>query len=118
LRAKLLAHPTGLLVNCGATRDFINSEYIISRNLPVHRLLQPIPVLNMDGTPNQAAGISGIVDIVVDSKGYSKHIQLAVTHLGKQHVIPSYSWFQKHNPEIDWETKEVRMTRCSTSCYT
>jgi hypothetical protein len=41
-----------------------------------------------------------------------------VTRLGKQHVILGYSWLQKHNPEIDWETKEVRMTRCPTSCST
>jgi hypothetical protein len=29
------------LVNCGATRDFIDSEYVISRNLSVQHLLQP-----------------------------------------------------------------------------
>jgi hypothetical protein len=56
--------------------------------------------------------------MVVDYKGHSKHIQLAVTRLGKQHVILGYSWLQKHNPEINWETKEVRMTHCPTECHT
>jgi hypothetical protein len=106
------------LVDCGATRDFIDSEYVISRNLPVRRLSQPIPVLNMDGSPNQAGGITSMVDMVVDYKGHSERIQLAVTRLGKQHVILGYSWLQKHNPEINWETKEVRMTRCLTGCCT
>jgi hypothetical protein len=32
--------------------------------------------------------------------------------------ILGYSWLQKHNPEINWETKEVRMTRCPTGCRT
>jgi hypothetical protein len=30
----------------------------------------------------------------------------------------SYSWFQKHNPEINWETKEVCVTRCLTGYRT
>jgi hypothetical protein len=30
------------LVDCRATRDFINSEYIISRNLPVRWLSTPV----------------------------------------------------------------------------
>jgi bifunctional ADP-heptose synthase (sugar kinase/adenylyltransferase) len=71
------------LVDCGATGDFIDSEYVISRNLPVQPLSQPIPVLNVDGSPNQAGGITGVVDMVVDYKGHSEHIQLAVTRLGK-----------------------------------
>jgi hypothetical protein len=106
------------LVDCGATGDFIDSEYVISHNLPVRPLLQPIPVLNVDGSPNQAGGITGVVDVVVDYKGHSERLQLAITQLGKQHVILGYSWLQKHNPEIDWETKEVRMTRCPTGCRT
>jgi hypothetical protein len=106
------------LVDCGATGDFINSEYIISRNLPVRCLSQPIPVLNMDGSPNQVGGITGVVNMVVDYKGHTERIQLTITQLRKQHVILSYSWLQKHNPEINWETKEVHMMRCPTGCRT
>jgi hypothetical protein len=106
------------LVDFGATRDFIDSEYVISRNLPVRRLSQPIPVLNMDGSPNQAGSITGVVNMVVDCKGHTERIQLAVTQLGKQYVILGYSWLQKHNPEINRETKEVRMTHCPTRCRT
>jgi hypothetical protein len=106
------------LVDCRVAGDFINSEYVISGNLPVQRLLQPIPVLSVDSSPNQAGGITGIVDMVVDYKGHAEHIQLAVTRLEKQHVILGYSWLQKHNPEINWETKEVCMMRCPTGCRT
>ncbi|KAJ7903034.1 hypothetical protein B0H13DRAFT_2512652 [Mycena leptocephala] len=51
-----------------------------------------------------------VVDMVVDYKGHSERIQLAVTRLGKQHVILGYSWLQKHNLEINWETKELAAT--------
>jgi hypothetical protein len=48
----------------------------------------------------------------------TERIQLAITWFGKQHVILGYSWLQKHNPEINWETKEVHMMRCLTGCRT
>jgi hypothetical protein len=72
----------------------------------------------MDSTPNQVGSISSIVNMVVDYKGHSKHIQLAMMQLGKQYVTLGYSWLQKHNPEINWETKEVCMTHCPTGCHT
>jgi hypothetical protein len=56
--------------------------------------------------------------MVVNYKGHTEHIQLAVTWLGKQHIMLGYSWLQKHNLEINWETKEVRMTCCPTGCRT
>jgi hypothetical protein len=82
------------LVDCGVTGDFINSEYVISCNLPVRQLSQPILVLNVDGSPNQVHGITGVVDIVVNYKGHTECIQLTVTQLGEQHIILSYSWIQ------------------------
>jgi hypothetical protein len=106
------------LVDYGATGHFINSEYIISQDLPVHQLSQPIPVLNIDGNPNLLGSISGIVDMVVGYRKHSEWIQLAVTCLGKQHVILGYSWLQKHTLEINWETKEVWMKCCPASCST
>jgi hypothetical protein len=106
------------LVDCGATRDFIDSEYVISQNLPVWCLSQPILVLNVDGSLNQAGSITGVVDVVVNYRGHSERIRLAVTRLGKQHVILSHSWLRKHNPDINEETKEVHITCCPTGCHT
>jgi hypothetical protein len=70
------------LVNCRATGNFINSEYIIYQNLPVCWLSQRIPVLNVDDSPNLSGSTSSIVDMVVDYKGHSKRMQLAVMRLG------------------------------------
>ena len=36
--------------------------------------------------------------------------------LGKTEVILGMPWLVAHNPEINWETREVRMTRCSPLC--
>jgi len=36
-----------------------------------------------------------------------------VCELGKTDVILGMPWLVAHNPEIDWEKEEVKMTRCS-----
>jgi hypothetical protein len=41
-----------------------------------------------------------------------------VTSLGKQDVILGLTWLCKHNPEINWETAEVKMSRCPNHCHT
>jgi hypothetical protein len=33
-------------------------------------------------------------------------------------MILGFTWLRKHNPEIDWQTKEVRMSRCPLQCST
>jgi len=39
-----------------------------------------------------------------------------ICDLGKTEVILGMPWLQAHNPEINWETGEVKMTRCPPLC--
>ena len=39
-----------------------------------------------------------------------------VCNLGKTEVILGMPWLQVHNPEINWKTGEVKMTRCPPLC--
>jgi len=39
-----------------------------------------------------------------------------VYNLGKMEVILGMPWLAAHNPEIDWEKREVKMTRCLPIC--
>ena len=49
-------------------------------------------------------------------KGYIKRIRMDVCDLGKTEVILGILWLAVHNPEINWETGEVKMTRCPPLC--
>jgi hypothetical protein len=51
-------------------------------------------------------------------KGHAERTQLAVTSLGKQSMILGFTWLHEHNPEIDWQMKEVWMSRCPPQCST
>ena len=100
------------LVDCGATSEFIDRDYALSNNIPTRRLTRAVPVYNVDGTPNEAGSISEVAEMVVTYKGHSERVQFAVTGLGKQKLILGFTWLKKHNPEINWTTGEVKMTRC------
>ena len=39
-----------------------------------------------------------------------------VCNLGKTEVILGMPWLTAHNPEIDWEKGEVKMTHCPPIC--
>jgi hypothetical protein len=39
-------------------------------------------------------------------------------HLGKKSMILGYNWLQNHNPEINWQTKDVKMSHCPVQCST
>jgi hypothetical protein len=57
-----------------------------------------------------------VVELILRYKNHSEKAFFAVTSLGKQNVIMGHSWLQKHNPDIDWVTGDVKMSRCSGRC--
>jgi predicted aspartyl protease len=109
---------TQALIDCGATGCFINIEWVKLNNIPTRPLTNPIPVYNVDGTTNDAGAITDIADVVLRYENHSERTQLAITRLGKQSLILGYNWLRNHNPEINWQTKDVKMSRCPLQCST
>jgi len=73
-------------------------------------------VYNVDGSPNEAGQISEVVDMVLCYKTHSERTLLAVSSLGRQSMILGYTWLKDHNPEVNWQTREVQMNRCPPRC--
>jgi predicted aspartyl protease len=109
---------TEALIDCGATGCFIDIEWAKLNNIPTCPLTKPIPVYNVDGTANDAGAITDIADIILHYKNHSERTQLAVTRLGKQSLILGYNWLCNHNLEINWQTKDVKMSHCPLQCST
>jgi hypothetical protein len=109
---------TQALIDCGATGCFIDIEWAKLNNVPTRPLSKPITVYNVDGTANDAGTITDIADVILRYKNHSERTQMAVTRLGKQSLILGYNWLQNHNPEINWQTKDVKMSRCPLQCST
>jgi len=104
------------MVDTGATGDFINQDFVTRAKLPTRKLSQPIPVYNVDRTLNEARSICEVIDMIRTYDRHSERILLAVTRLGKQSMILGFTWLDKHNPEINFRARSVKMTRCLPRC--
>ena len=109
---------TNVLVDCGATGDFIDEGFVKRSKIPTRKLSQSIPVYNFNGSPNEAGSITKVTNMIMTYKGHSERILLAVMQLRKQDTILGMTWLKKHNPEIDFTISSVKLTRCSPRCCT
>jgi len=109
-------HSVKALLDSGATRSFIDRDFVRSKGMNTRTLSRNIPVFNVDGSPNEADQISKVVDVVLRYKTHSERMLLAISGLGKQNLILGYDWLKDHNSKIDWEKGEVKMTHCPLQC--
>jgi hypothetical protein len=109
---------TQALIDCSATGCFVDTKWVKLNNIPTCPLTNLIPVYNVDGTANDAGAIMDIADMILCYEQHSECTQLAVTCLGKQSLILGYNWLHNHNPEINWQTKDVKMSCCPLQCST
>ena len=105
-------HSVKVLLNSGATGNFIDKDFVHMKGISTWNISQPIPVFNVDGSPNEAGQISKVVDVVLCYKTHSERTLLTVFNLGKQSMILGYTWLKDHNLEVNWQTREVQMNWC------
>jgi len=89
------------LLDCRVIGSFINKDFVWAKKVNTQSLSYPIPVFNIDRSPNEAGQISEVVDIVLQYNFHSEQMLLVVSSLGRQNLILGYSWLKDHNPEVD-----------------
>jgi len=82
----------------------------------MRKLERPLKVRNVDETENSRGNITHQVEVNIFYKNHVKRMRIDVCNLGKTEVILKMPWLQVHSPEINWETGEVKMTRCPPLC--
>ena len=105
------------LIDCGATGQFMDWDYVECNQLSTQKLQHAIPVFNVDGARNEAGSIMEIVDMILWYNGHMERTSFVVTNLRKQDVILGFTWLQEHNAEIDWWTWKVVMSQCLDKCH-
>ena len=109
---------TKALLDSGANTIYIDKAYAQRMKLPLTLLSNPVPVYNIDGMCNAARSITHCAEIIIQFQEHHEKVTAEVTDLGKNQMILGYMWLSCHNPEIDWTTAMVKMTRCSWTCHT
>ena len=101
-----------MLLDSRATGLFIDHTWLCQKKITTHKLEHPIEVYNIDGSINRGGSITEEVTLILSYQGHKECAVFEVCDLGKSNLIIGYTWLHKHNPEINWETGKVEMTRC------
>ena len=104
------------LLDSGANATFIDVWVAEQLGFLLIPLKTPIRVFNVDGSRNSAGDITHTTTIFMEYLGHREELTAEVTNLGKNSLILGYTWLQKHNPTIDWQTGVIKFTRCPRSC--
>ena len=104
------------LLDSGATGMFMDQKMAARHGFRLQKLERPIVVRNVGRTNNSAGAITHEVKVNMYYKSHIERIRMDVCDLGKTDIILGMLWLQVHNPEINWETGEVKMTRCPPLC--
>ena len=104
------------LLDSGANATFIDVSVAERLGLLLTPLNAPIRVFNVDGSRNLAGDVTHTTTILMEYLGHHEELTAEVTNLGKNSLILGYTWLQKHNPSIDWQTGMIKFTRCPRSC--
>ena len=100
------------LLDSRATRMFVDRKFAEKHGFRMDKLEKPSIVMNVDGSNNSGGRITHEVECNVYYRGHQERMKFDVCNLGRTDVILGMPWLAAHNPEIDWEKGEVKMTRC------
>jgi len=100
------------LLDSGATGLFADQKFVEKHGFKMQKLDRPLNVKNVDGTKNSGGMITHEIEVNIFFKGHVEQAKIDVCNLGRTEVILGIPWLAAHNPEINWETGEVKMMRC------
>jgi len=90
------------MVDSGATGLFMNRQFAEAKGVKRLRLLKPIQVFNIDGTPNQAGSIQEFARLAMTVDGHKHWVDFLITDIGGEDLILGLPWLRRLNPTIDW----------------
>ena len=104
------------LLDSGATGLVMSSEFTKKQGFKIKKLERLMQVRNMDGSFNREGPIENMVEVNIYYQGHRERTEIDVIGGQKWSVILGILWLARYNPEIDWRTGEVKMTRCLEEC--
>jgi len=105
-----------VLLDSGIMGLVMSLEFARKQGFKLKRLDRPMYIRNMDSLLNKKESIKHIVEVNIYYQGHRERTEIDVIGGQKWMVILGMLWLARHNPEIDWRTGEVKMTRYLEEC--
>ena len=100
------------LLDSSATGMFIHKKFVEEHGFRLEKLDRLTEVKNVDGTSNSGGNIIHELECNAFYRGHHERLKMDVCNLEKIKMILGMPWLAAHNPEINWEMGEVKMSRC------
>ena len=91
-----------ILVDSGATDNFIHPRLIQRLALGTQKLERSKKIWNIDGTNNKAGRITKYVDLNVQMGKKQNKMRFLITDLGNEDLILGYPWLATFEPKFSW----------------
>jgi len=105
-----------VLLDSGATGLVMSEEFARKHRFRRTKLEKLVYVRNVNSMLNYAGPIVGTVEVEAFFKGHKERTLIDVIGGQEWSVILDMPWLGHYNPEIDWNTGEIKMTRCPEEC--
>ena len=100
------------LLDSRAIGLFMDTAFAKEKRFKMEKLKNLLLIRNVDGIENVGEAITHQVECNMFFKRHIERVRMDVYNLGKTEMILGMLWLAAHNPEIDWEKGEVRITCC------
>ena len=105
-----------VLLDSRVTRLVISSEFARKQRFKLKKIERFIYVRNVDRFFNKKGPIEHIVEVNIYYQEHRERTEIDVIGRQKWNVILEIPWLVCYNPEINWRTGEVKITRCLKEC--
>jgi hypothetical protein len=105
LNGIVAGHAAVILLDCGATGNFISSKFVARHRLCTSVQSQANVITLADGSQQESVAL--VEAAIVGIGSYSDTLDLVSLPLSGYDVILGMTWFHHYNPEIDWKSQRI-----------
>ena len=91
-----------VLVDSGATDNFIHPNFVRRMGLGRKELDKPKNIYNIDDTTNKAGQITHYLTLAITTGGTTKEMRFLITDIEREDVLLGYPWLATYEPRFSW----------------
>jgi len=101
-------------VDSGCTHTGIDEQLVKDKRIQTKPINFSFEVFSTDRTKN--GEMTKIAPLEIEINGHKETLEAAVTDLDGTDMFLGYDWLVKHNPEVNWQNRVIKFTRCLGNC--